>query len=66
MFSPENWELSTGWKRHTGVLEGTPSSEAALGYAHGGEDAEGNPAMRYFSRAEAHAVDFRTRSLLIR
>jgi len=27
------------WKRHTGVLEGTPSSEAALGDAHGSEDA---------------------------
>jgi hypothetical protein len=28
-----------GWKRHTGVLEGTPSSEAALGHAHNLEDA---------------------------
>jgi hypothetical protein len=26
-------------KRHTGVLEGTPSSEAALADAHGSKDA---------------------------
>src|ERR1017187_7768975 len=46
----ENRELRTGWKRHTGVLEGTPSSEAALWDAHGEEMRERSPAMRYFSR----------------
>ena len=35
----DKWELRTAWKRHTGVLEGTPSSEAALRCAHESEDA---------------------------
>src|SRR5450631_4503242 len=40
----EDLEFETGWKRHTGVLEGTPSSEAALWDAHGEEMRERNPA----------------------
>jgi hypothetical protein len=50
--SIENQKLSTGWKRHTGVLEGTPSSEAALWGSHNDKDAEGVSAMRYFNRTE--------------
>src|ERR1700722_607609 len=47
----ENGELRTVWKRHTGVLEGTPSSKAALWDAHGNKDA-GNPLMiPYFNYA---------------
>src|ERR1035441_9494831 len=46
----ENRELRTGWKRHTGVLEGTPSSEAAPRDAHGKRMRDRLPAMRYFSR----------------
>lgn len=49
MSSTENLELRTGCKRHTGVLEGAPSSEAALWAAHGNKDAERVPAMRYFT-----------------
>jgi hypothetical protein len=48
----ENRELRTGWKRHTGVLEGTPSSEAALRDAHGKRMRDRLPAMRYFSRIQ--------------
>src|ERR1700722_4650372 len=46
----ENGELRTVWKRHTGVLEETPSSKAALWDAHGDEDVRDLPRMRYFSR----------------
>src|ERR1035437_8389141 len=46
----ENRELRTGWKRHTGVLEGTPSSEAALKDAHGKRMRDRLPALRDFSR----------------
>src|ERR1017187_2149719 len=48
----ENRELRTGWKRHTGVLEGTPSSEATLRDAHGKRMRDRLPAMRYFSRTQ--------------
>jgi hypothetical protein len=48
MFSTENWELRTGWKRHTGVLEGTPSSKSVPRDAHGNRMPEAMPAMRYF------------------
>jgi hypothetical protein len=39
-------------KRHTGVLEGTPSSEAALREAHGEMMSRKIPAMRYFTVEE--------------
>jgi surface antigen len=45
--SSDNWQLEFG-KRHTGVLEGTPSSEAALWDAHGNQDAGRVAAMPSF------------------
>ena len=48
MLSPENWELRTVWKRHTGVLEGTPSSKTALRDAHGRKMPQENFAMLNF------------------
>jgi len=54
MFSTEELraQIDSVWKRHTGVLEGKPSSEAALRYAHGSEDAGKDPTMRYCSRGD--------------
>jgi hypothetical protein len=41
MFSTANRQLGPepGWKRHTDVLKGTPSSEAALEGTHENRDA---------------------------
>jgi hypothetical protein len=36
----ENGKLRAVWERHTGVSEGMPSSEAALGCAHGSKHAK--------------------------